>query len=306
MMKSSFAFLIALLVVADTAILARPQSEFQIVTWGGNTPEWNRILHLSRVRIGCSDAPASCIKQVDQMVATQNVPAVFLAILLNPAKLAMDSASYGSLATSHPSLVEVGFDDFVSQAQKSKLVSLELSQLLEEAATNLKSGGSRLQLGITLYQDQLNNGQLDRLQLGDGARRSVDIVHLYPHYRKERNSVEESIKQVKQMFPNAKLVLGNYAYDRREYLPCAPDSHTPCSSEEEISAFERNFREDLRIVSRGEAAGIEFFPGNFGGEGAWKGWDNPRACKQGEKQLCVQNTLAMREKVREALGNLAP
>lgn len=301
-----FSFLFFLLFIATAVTLASPEYQFLIVTWGGNSPEWNRILHLSGVRLGCSDAPVSCVQQVDQIAATQHVSSVFLAILLNPARIATDSASYGNLGVSHPNLVEVGFDDFVSQGQKSNLDSSELSRLLESAAANLKSRGSKLQLGITIYQDQLSNGELDRLQLSDGVRQSIDVVHLYPHYRKERKSVMEYIAQVKQVFPKAKLILGIYAYDRRDYLPCSPDGHTHCSSEEEISLFDQNLREDLRIASSRGATGIEFFPGSFGAEDSWNGWDNPRACKQGEKAVCIQNTLAMREKLREAMRNTTP
>jgi hypothetical protein len=306
MKKKSFSLLFFLLFIITVVIWASPKYQFLIVTWGGNSREWNRILHLSGVRLGCSEAPVSCVQQVDQIAATQHVSSVFLAILLNPERIATDSASYGNLSVSHPNLVEVGFDDFVSQAQKLNLDSSELSRLLENTAANLKSRSSKLQLGITIYQDQLSNGQLDHLQLSDGVRQSIGLVHLYPHYRKERKSVMECIAQVKQVFPNARLILGNYAYDRREYLPCSPDSHTRCSSEEEISLFDQNLRENLRIASSGGAAGIEFFPGNFSAEASWNGWDNPRSCKQGERAVCIQNTLAMREKVREAIRNAAP
>ncbi len=301
MKKKPLSLLCLLLLIATAILWASPKDQFLIVTWGGNSPEWNRTLHLSGVRIGCSDALVSCVQQVDQIAATQHVSSVFLAILLNPARIATDSASYGKLGASHPSLVEVGFDDFVSQAQKTNFNSSELSRLLESVADNLKSRGSKLQLGITIYQDQLSSGGLDRLHLSDGVRQSIDVVHLYPHYRKERKPVMEYIAQVKQVFPNAKLILGIYSYDRREYLPCAQDSHTRCSSEEEISLFGQNLREDLRIASSGGAAGIEFFPGSFGAEDSWNGWDNPRACKQGEKAVCIQNTLAMREELRQVM-----
>ena len=306
MKKKPFSLLLFLLFIAAAVNLASQKQQFLIVTWGGNSPEWNRTLHLSGVRIGCSDALVSCVQQADQIASAQHVSSVFLAILLNPARIAADSASYGNLGGSHPNLVEVGFDDFVSQAQKLNLNSSELSRLLEGVAANLKSHGSKLQLGITIYQDQLSSGELDRLQLSDGVRRCIDVVHLFPHYRKERKPVMEYIAQVKQVFPNAKVILGVYAYDRREYLPCSADSHTRCSAEEEISLFDQNLREDLRIASSGGAAGIEFFPGDFGAEYSWRGWDNPRACKQGEKAVCVQNTLAMREKLREAMRNTAP
>jgi len=288
---------------AATAVLAIPNDHFMVITWGGNSRDWNQALHLSGVRIGCSDAPASCIQQVDQMAASQHVSSVFLGILLNPANVATNAATFGNLALSHPNLAEVGFDDFISQCEKTHLGPGELSSLLETVASNLKSRTSRVQFGATIYQDQLITGELDRLQLSDAARRSIDLVHLFPHYRKERKSVTDYIAEAKRAFPNAKVIIGIYAYDRREYLPCSADIHVPCSNEEEIDLFDKVLREDLRIASSGGAAGIEFFPGNFGAEDTWKGWNNSRACKQGERDVCVQNTVAMRQKVRDAMRN---
>jgi hypothetical protein len=300
--------LLLLFVLAGTtaAITAIPSGNLMVITWGGNSPDWNQALHLSGVRIGCSDAPASCIQQVDQIAASQHVSSVFLAILLNPANVAAYSATLGSLAPSHQNLAEVGFDDFVSQCEKTHLGAAELSSLLGTVASNLKSRNPKVQFGATIYQNQLINGELDRLQLSDTARRSMDMVHLFPHYRKEAKSVTEYVTEAHRAFPNARVILGVYAYDRREYLPCSADTKVPCSNEEEISLFERALREDLKIANSGGAVGIEFFPGNFGAEDSWKGWNNPRACKQGEKDACVQNTLAMRQKVREAMGNPTP
>jgi hypothetical protein len=305
MKQKSVLLLFVLVLGATAAVLANPDGHLLVITWGGNSPDWNQVLHLSGVRIGCSDAPASCIQQVDQLGASQHVSSVFLAILLNPANVATNAATFGNLALSHPTLAEVGFDDFVSQCEKTHLGPGELSSLLETVASNLKSRTSRVQFGATIYQDQLVTGELDRLQLSDAARGSVDLVHLFPHYRKERKSVTEYIAEAKRAFPNAKVILGVYAYDRREYLPCSPDIHVACSNEEEIDLFDKVLREDLRIASSGGAVGIEFFPGNFGAEDAWKGWNNPRACKQGERDACVQNTVAMRQKVREVMGKLA-
>src|SRR5579872_2451644 len=198
---------------AATAVLAIPNDHFMVITWGGNSRDWNQALHLSGVRIGCSDAPASCIQQVDQMAASQHVSSVFLGILLNPANVATNAATFGNLALSHPNLAEVGFDDFISQCEKTHLGPGELSSLLETVASNLKSRTSRVQFGATIYQDQLITGELDRLQLSDAARRSIDLVHLFPHYRKERKSVTDYIAEAKRAFPNAKVIIGIYAYD---------------------------------------------------------------------------------------------
>jgi hypothetical protein len=302
MRKQTFVVLCILFLPAGMAFLsAAAPSGFMVITWGGNSPEWNRTLHLTGVRIGCSSVPASCLRDVDQIAASQHVSSVFLGIVLNPATVASYSATFGSLAPAHPSLVEVGFDDFVSQCEKTHLGGPELSNLVQTIASNLKSRGSKMQMGATVYQDQLITGALDRLQISDAARQSIDIVHLFPHYRKERKSVADYVTEAKRAFPNAKVILGVYAYDRREYLPCSPDNKTPCSSEDEINFFDQIFREDLKVAETGAAVGIEFFPGNFGTEDSWNGWNSSRSCKQGERDLCVQNTVAMRERVRAAM-----
>jgi hypothetical protein len=306
-MKKKTLFLLLLLIIAATAAVSTIGKEpFLVITWGGNSPDWNRVLHLSGVRVGCSGAPPSCMQEVDQMARSQGVSRVFLAILLNPTNAATNAAAYGSLSISDPNLTEVGFDDFVSQCEKTHLGPSELSTLLETFAANLKSRSSKVQFGATIYQDQLITGELDNLHLSDGVRQSIDIVHLFPHYRKERKSVADYTAEAKRFFPNAKVILGVYAYDRREYLPCAAGSHTPCSTDEEINLFDQVFHEDLTVAGSGGAAGIEFFPGNFGGEDTWKGWNNSRACKPDEREACVQNTVAMRAKVREAMASAAP
>lgn len=302
MIKHSWSILLAVLVLAGAA--GYGQSRFLVATWGGNSPEWNRALGVSAIRIGCSDRPASCLKQVDEIARTQGVSRVYLAVLLKPGDSPADFALYGREGSAHRNLGEVGFDDFVSQAGKSKLGPEDLSALVEGLARSLASGGGKLDLGVTIYRDQLQTGELDRLGLGDGARRSVGLVHLYPHYRKERRSLAEDVAAAKRAFPGAKVILGSYAYDRREYLPCAAGTKNRCAPEEETSLFESQLKEELGLVQSGDAIGIEFFPGNFGSEEGWKGWDNPRSCKDGGRAECVELTRQMRKKLRDAMSSL--
>ncbi len=54
----------------------------KVITWGENTPEWNRILHLGALRLGCSDPPASCADYAQKVSREQGVNKVFLAIAL--------------------------------------------------------------------------------------------------------------------------------------------------------------------------------------------------------------------------------
>src|SRR5262249_10691780 len=214
----------------------RSASAPMVITWGGNSADWNRALHVSGMRIGCSDASASCLREVDRLASEQHVSSVFLAIALNSPRLQSDAAAYNSTASAHPALKEVGFDDFVSQAEKSKLSPDQLSSLLLSFTQTLKSGSS-LAFGVTIYENQFSNGEVEKLGLTRDVRQQVDFVHLFPHFRKQNQAFSSYVQKSKQIFPNAKIILGVYAYDRREYIPCAQGDSHHCSDQEELGLF---------------------------------------------------------------------
>lgn len=289
-MKRLALFAIAVSLIAPFAFSA--SSRFLVIAWNNPSREWTRALGISVIRMGCSSAPESCAQTANRIADGEHVSSVLIAILLKTATVTQYAADYAHLSSSHPEIAEIGFDDFVRQADNTGLSGEALSSLLNDFAARLHSRGSRLKWGITVYQDELWNGRLAKLGLDDDTRRAVDAVHLFPHYRKEPVPLEKSISEAKRLFPNAAIFLGNYAYDRREYLPCSPHG-ARCSDQEEISLFERNLQQSLNLAKQGDVAGLEFYPGNFGDEASWKLWENPRSCKQGERQLCVQNTQAM-------------
>ena len=291
----------AMALLGLTAIPSRSQTNVKIITWGENSADWNRMLHVSGIRVGCSDAPISCLRQVDHLISTDHVSAVFLATLLN-SRSPSDAATYASQSSSRPGLAEVGFDDFVSQSEKSKLNPVELSALLVSFANNLRSQGSTLKFGVTVYQDQISSGELDRLNLDPQVLKSVDYVHLFPHYRKENQPTASAVENAKRVFPNAKVILGSYAYDRRAYLPCSKGASQHCSEQDEIKLYEQAFQEGLSLARSGAVVGIEFYPGEFGKEDSWKYWDNPRFCDPGERSKCIQITRTMRQAIRDTLG----
>jgi len=92
-----------------------------IITWGENSPEWNRILHLGALRVGCSDPPASCADYAQKAAKSQGVSKVFLAILLKPDQTPAYAREYSQLSIKDSALYEVGFDDFVGQCEHQKL-----------------------------------------------------------------------------------------------------------------------------------------------------------------------------------------
>ena len=278
------------------------QTQNRVITWGPNAPEWNRALHLGGIRMGCSGAPAGCADYAEHLAKSQGVDNAFLAILLNRGTVISYAREYSQLSLSHPTLYEVGFDDFVSQCDRLKLDPSSLSVLLRELAHELKAANPKLHLGITVYEDELASSHLPLAELDEQFRKSVDFVHLYPHYRKEAQSFSASVQQAVKIFPQTKIIAGNYAYDRRDYLPCSRGG-TPCTKQEELSLFPQALNERLAMLGSSSVAWIEFYPGNFGNESNWDQWKDPRACHQERLQECDENTKAMRAVVRQTLGH---
>ncbi len=272
-----------------------------IITWGGNSAPWNRLLGVDGIRLGCSSPPDSCVNDAEQMARSQGVKRIFISILLNSKALA-NAALYSRLSVHHPVVYEIGLDDFVSQAEKQQLSQAALNSELDAFAWQLKSVNADLKLGITLYMDQVPSNRLDLTSLSARFRRAVDYVHLYPHYRQEAQSFASAVRSAQEIFPGARVIAGVYAYDRRDYLPCSKNG-ARCSNEQELSLFRDSFQERWDMLREGRIAAIEFYPGSFGLESQWPGWNYPRSCQQGRRQECVANTQAMRRMIEEIMGN---
>ncbi len=287
----------AVLLVISSAIGGSVSNK--IITWGENTPEWNRILHLGALRIGCSDAPQSCADYAQKTAKSQGVDKVFLAILLKPDQTPAYAREYSQLSLQHPALYEVGFDDFVGQCERQKLPMAAMSPLLNDIAHGFKQVNPNLHLGITVYEDELTSSDFPLGQLDEQFRKSVDFVHLYPHYRKEARSFAAAVQESNQIFPSAKIIAGVYAYDRRDYLPCTRGGSGPCTNQEEISLFTQSFKERLGMLGNSGVEWLEFYPGSFGTEAQWSQWKQPRMCRAERLQECIDNTKAMRDVVRQ-------
>lgn len=290
----------AMLLMMSTAVGGAISN--RMITWGENTAEWNRLLHLGALRLGCSDPPASCADYAEHASKSQGVDKVFLAILLKPDQTPAYARQYSQLSQSHPALYEVGFDDFVGQSERQKLPMAAMSSLLDDIVRGFKSVNPKLNFGITVYEDELTSSSFPLSQLDEQFRKNVDFVHLYPHYRKEAESFSAAVQQSRQIFPSAKIIAGVYAYDRRDYLPCTRGGSAPCTNQEEISLFAQSFKERLGMLGNSGVEWLESYPGNFGTEAHWQNWTQPRMCRPERLQECIENTKAMREIVRQALN----
>lgn len=278
----------------------------KVIVWGvdSDTPEWNRALGVSGARQGCSSAPSACI-HIAKEIAHKDHVKVFLSILLTPDSPGR-AVEYSQLSSSVPALVEVGTDDFVSAWKKLAATAGDPEPIVDQVINNLKSINPNLKWGVTLYEDELSNPVLQDASLPAAVKAKFDYIHLYAHYRRNGLNYDKYIPQVRKLFPNARIIAGAYAYDRRQYLPCAQKAHEPCSSEEELDLFQKTIAIQSRLFKEGTVDWIEFYPGYFGREGEWNGLDNPRYCKPGDREACVQNTKQLHAAAIRELGGEAP
>ena len=279
---------------------ARAQSKF-IITWGGNTPEWNQKLHVNAIRIGCSDQPPSCMRAVQTIANEQHVDKIFLALRLS-SSIANEGREYSALSKSTPSLYSVGFDDFLGQMQKLDEPGQEISGMLTAFIDGLKSENQNLRFGVTLYEDQLTAPLLTSAAMAT-VRNRTDFVHLFVHYRIDGPDFASYVSQAKAIFPNAQIIAGSYPVDRIDYLPCRKNSHIPCTGSQEISLFEKNFDVQLKLLQDGAVAGIEFYPGDFGEISKAGLWRDPRSCRPGRLPQCIATSQEMEKYVGEKLGH---
>jgi hypothetical protein len=276
-------------------------SSMRVMTWVGISPEWQRTLHVSGLRMGCSSPPQSCIKSVSSESSGKKV---FLAVLLKTDTVDY-AQQYSALSLQTPSLVGIGLDDFVSQYYKLyKGNAGDPSAVLSSFIDGIKSRNPRLQFGATIYENDFGTEYLSDKDLPPVLRAKFDMVHFFVHYRGNSPKYEQYIQQLKTLFPNAQLVGGVYAYDRISYLPCTPNSQ-PCSVEQEMNYFNQSLDAATKLLKQGTISWIEIFPGVFGREAEWSDWKNPKLCA-GRVPECVANTQKMDQavvaKLKELLG----
>jgi hypothetical protein len=284
---------------------ARAQSG-KVIVWdvASNTPEWNRALGVWGARQGCSSAPSGCVHFAKELAHKYHVK-VFLAIGLNSSTPEY-AVQYSQLSSNTPDLIEVGLDDFVSLYRKLDSNSSNAKSIVQSTIDNLKSINSNLKFGISLYEDELESPFIQDSKLPAGIRAKFDYIHLYPHFRKNGVNYSKYIPEVKRRFSNARIIAGAYAYDRRNYLSCSQGGRGACSVDEELALFQKTIAIENNLLKDGTVDAIEFYPGNFGHEEQWKGWQNPRTCGPGDQDACIQTTKQLHEIAVKELGGQRP
>src|SRR5258708_6666994 len=275
-----------------------------ISSWYLNTPDYNSLLGVTSITLGCSSPPDFCISEMGQVASSQDVQSIRLAIKMDPNTSAPYATQLGQWSVTHPVLFSVGFDDLVG-----KMEDLQLYQNIAQPGTVVtntvnaaKAANPNLKFTVTMYEDKLGSPLLADSNLPPSTKASVDYVQLYVHYRGDGPNYATYIQQTKAIFPNAKIVAGAYAYDRIDYLPCLPKG-VPCTLQQEEDLFQQLFLIQLQELKQGTVDQIEFSPGYFGLEAQWPAWSEPRRCAPSRVPACVANTIAMRQTVVQDLAS---
>lgn len=269
-------------------------TNFMIISWHQPAPEWDKQLHVSVIRAGCSDQPQSCLRLAKSI--GHGGKKVFLSMLLKAPTATAYGVEYGQASRGDKSLLGIGLDDFVGQYERLHLNGTpDPAGTLNSLIDGIKSNPN-LGFGLTIYEDDLASPYLADQDFPAASRAKVDYVHFYIHYRVDTPKTADYVNQIKTIFPNAKIILGVYPYDRISYLPCAKGASVPCTPEQELDYVRQGLDIDLDLAKNGTAVGIEFYPGIFGNESDWKGWDGSRICP-GRKDECVANTEKMHQVV---------
>jgi len=280
-------------------------ADAHIYTWIGNTRPWDRRLHVSGYRLGCDTGdPQGCVREASQAVAQEGLSQIFLSMFMDPRRTVDDARAYSRLSLSHPYLVEAGFDDFVDRYQNLfGRPGFDPVSWLRSVVRAVKSDNANLAFGITLYEDELDSPYLRPPYLPADVARSVGYVHLYLHYRTDAPYYALYVERTKRLFPQARVIAGLYAYDRIDYIPCAPAKpHAACAPGEEIQLYQQALSAAAQMMKDGRIAGIEFYPGFFGREAEWGGWKHPDYCAPARVAQCIDDTHTMREKTVAVLS----
>lgn len=277
-------------------------ASWNVFSWAGNTPEWDRKLGVSELRQGCSSPPQGCMQAVDKLARESGVDQITLAISSDPEKIAAYALEYSGASLQNHRLRGIGLDDALSVFLQWRKQGRNPATLLQEVIANTKAKNPHLEFGMTLYEDQLEHPMLRDMPAS--LRTSVDRVHLYLHYRQDGPRFSEYVKQAKQLFPKAAVIAGVYPYDRVDYVPCSITVKGPCTLAQEKQLFEESLRIEVSMMVAGDVAAIEFYPGNFGTEDSWTGWQRSSICATSRVQTCAQTTKEMHATTQKVLDNV--
>lgn len=269
-----------------------------IAAWAGNTPQGLAAFGVTQVRTGCGAPPETCVQRVAALERSEGIGKVAIAIALpraEPEQLLDYAARFGQLSASTPGLVEIGIDDYYGFMRRN--TPANFPAVVEKA----RRAEPSLHFGVTLYEDELESVARSQALFPPELLARIDRVYLYLHYRKNGPDYARYVARTRTLFPDAAIFGGVYAYDRIDYIACAEGADkTPCSRDQEIGLFRQALVEQIALLRSGALDGIEFYPGQFGREDQWNGWDQERICRPDRRAECIENTTEMR-RIAESL-----
>ena len=283
---------------------AQAQTSPSVISWYQNTPDFNAVLGVTSIRLGCSSPPDFCMTEMGQIASSQDVQGIHLSIKMDPNTSATYAGQLAQWSLTHPVLYSLGFDDLVGKMddlQYYQHIALP-GTVVTDTVNASKAANPNLKFAVSMYEDKLASPLLDDSNLPPSTKARIDYVQLYVHYRENGPNYATYIQQTKAMFPNAKIIAGVYAYDRIDYLPCLP-AGVPCTLQQEEDLFQQLFLIQLDDLKQGIVEQIEFSPGYFGLEAQWPSWTEPRRCAAARIPQCVANTIAMRQTVVQDLAS---
>src|ERR1039458_8219614 len=78
------------------------------VIYGVNSPDWNKRLHISALRMGCDNLPERCVAAGESSSKSQNVDQICINMILNGTTTVEYALQYGRLSLDHAEERRVG------------------------------------------------------------------------------------------------------------------------------------------------------------------------------------------------------
>lgn len=161
---------------------------------------------------------------------------------------------------------EISIDDFVNWFfNQGEDGADRLGQIIDAVKAR------RLLFGVTIYSAELGvdpRWPYPAASVPEDLREKVDRIHFYPLFRDDFSNYWSDYAKVQAMFPNAKIIMGLYAYDRRAHEAEMGDMRADSSLQHEIESYQMFLDASCRAVLDKGAEAIEVFPGNWGFESA--------------------------------------
>jgi hypothetical protein len=169
------------------------------------------------------------------------------------------------------------FEDYLSQAEEISKLSVKIKNVIaisqddfsgwwERYANKnpkrfflvwqkIKQISNNVFYGATIYEDDFEKLSPEELII---IGNHIDLVHFYLHDRNNLNKYDTYLEYLNTYFPKAKIILGIYHQDRRDY------EKRYVSIDDELGLFETQLNTCFDLLEEERIDGIEFYPGRLG------------------------------------------